>query len=176
MEKLLIVVDMQNDFINGLLGTSEAMAIVDKVMEKIKSFDGKIVYTKDSHTADYLNSREGKLLPIQHCRKGTDGWRLCPEIEKLFLDMQADCIEKVGFGACDLPEYINKKFPNGIDYVELVGLCTDACVLANAMLVRTFFPETEVVIDASCCAGITPQGHKTALDAMRTCQITIINC
>ena len=119
MEKLLIVVDMQNDFINGSLGTSEAMAIVDKVMEKIKSFDGKIVYTKDSHTADYLNSREGKLLPIQHCRKGTDGWRLCPEIEKLFLDMQADCIEKVGFGACDLPVYINKNSRMGLTMLSL---------------------------------------------------------
>lgn len=175
MNKLLVVIDMQNDFINGALGTAEATRIVDNVVDKIKTFDGDVVYTKDSHTADYLKTHEGRKLPVQHCLKGTDGWRLHPDIEKLFLDKQCRGFEKFGFGSKELPLWIEKNYPDGLDEIVLVGLCTDACIITNAMTLKTFFPETEITVDASCCAGISPEGHNTALCSMKTCQINVIN-
>lgn len=175
MSRLLVVVDMQNDFINGSLGTAEATRIVDNVVNKIKSFDGDVIYTKDTHTSEYLSTHEGRRLPVQHCQKGTDGWRLHPDIEKLFLDMQCRGFEKCGFGAKELPAWIEATYPEGLDEIELVGLCTDVCVLTNAIMLKVFFPETEITVDASCCAGISPEGHANALAAMKTCQINVIN-
>ncbi|MEG2083394.1 MAG: isochorismatase family protein, partial [Oscillospiraceae bacterium] len=131
MKRLLLVIDMQNDFINGTLGTNEASAIVDKVVAKIQGFDGEIMYTKDTHTVDYMKTCEGRNLPVQHCIKGTDGWRLQPDIEKVFLDLQCEGVEKGTFGSKDLPEIIMKKFPDGLDEIELIGLCTDICVISN---------------------------------------------
>lgn len=175
MKRLLVVVDMQNDFINGSLGTAEATGIVERVVGEIKSFDGDVIYTKDTHTAEYLKTHEGRQLPVQHCLKGTDGWRLHPDIEKLFLDRQCVGFEKCGFGARDLPAWIAETYPDGLDEIVLVGLCTDVCVITNAMTLKTFFPETDITVDASCCAGINPEGHANALAAMKVCQINVIN-
>ncbi|MDO4566253.1 MAG: isochorismatase family cysteine hydrolase [Oscillospiraceae bacterium] len=175
MKRLLIVVDMQNDFVNGALGTAEAVKTVPAVIKKIKNFDGDVIYTKDTHSEQYLSTLEGRHLPIQHCKKGTDGWRLVPEIEKLFLDMQCRGFEKQGFGAKQLPEWIEKTYPEGPEEIVLIGLCTDICVLTNAIMLKVFFPQTEITVDAACCAGVTPEGHANALAAMRTCQINIIN-
>lgn len=173
MNKLLIVVDMQNDFIYGTLGTREAVQILPAVIEKILRFEGDVIYTKDTHTADYRNTQEGRNLPIQHCVRGTDGWRLESTIEKLFLEKGCEGVEKNTFGAKELPALIQSKYPDGLDEIELVGLCTDVCVISNALLLKAFFPEVKIAVDASCCAGVTPQNHQNALEAMKACQIEI---
>ncbi|MEG0912331.1 MAG: isochorismatase family cysteine hydrolase [Oscillospiraceae bacterium] len=173
MKKLLLVIDMQNDFISGTLGTKEAILIVPKVIEKIVSFDGDIIYTKDTHTADYKKTQEGKILPVQHCVKGTDGWRLESTIEKLFLEKGCEGVEKVTFGAKNLPEIIQNKYPDGLEEIELVGLCTDICVISNALLLKAFFPETRIVVDSGCCAGVMPASHQNALEAMKMCHIIV---
>ena len=169
--KVLIVVDMQNDFITGTLGTPEARAVVDKVVEKIKSFDGMVLATRDTHAESYLSSQEGKNLPVPHCIKGSSGWQLCREIEKLLVTPP---IDKPTFGSSELGQMLssyNKIKP--ITEVTLVGVCTDICVISNALLVKAFLPEAIVSVDASCCAGTTPESHQRALDAMKVCQILI---
>lgn len=174
---VLIVVDMQNDFIDGALGTSEALAIVPAVIEKIRNFNGRILYTRDTHSNYYLDTQEGRLLPVPHCIKGTHGWEIRPEIAAL---QQEQPIDKTTFGSTALGEMLkvqdeDLKFHGepGIESVTLIGLCTDICVISNALLVKAFLPEVQVIIDASCCAGVTPASHKTALEAMKMCQITI---
>ena len=173
MTKILLVVDMQNDFIAGTLGTKEAIAIVPKVIDKIKKWQGDVFYTKDTHSKNYMSTSEGKNLPIQHCIKGTDGWRLDPDIEKLCIDKRATGVEKVTFGAAELPATLNKRYPDGVDEIEIVGLCTDICVISNALLLKAHFPETEIKVDSECCAGVTPESHANALAAMKSCQIVI---
>ena len=171
--KVLIVVDMQNDFITGALGTPEAQAIVDRVVSRIKGFDGMVLATRDTHGPGYLSSAEGKKLPVPHCIKGSDGWALHREIEKLLVTPP---IDKPTFGSAELGQMLssyNKIKP--ITEVTLVGLCTDICVISNALLVKAFLPETPVKVDAACCAGTTPESHKRALDAMAVCQIEIEN-
>ena len=148
--KVLVVVDMQNDFIGGALGTKEAVAIVPKVVEKIRNFEGRVLFTRDTHKEDYLDTQEGKKLPVAHCIKGTEGWELHPEIEAL---RKEDALDKPTFGSTQ------------------IGLCTDICVISNAMIAKAFIPEVPVIVDASCCAGVTPQSHKNALEAMKMCQI-----
>lgn len=174
MKKVLIVVDMQNDFINGSLGTKEAAAIVTKVFRKISSFDGDVYFTRDTHPKDYLQTSEGKHLPVQHCIKGTDGWRFESGIEKLYLESGHEAIEKNTFGAKDLPAVLAENYPAGMESIELCGLCTDICVISNALLLKAFFPETEILVDSSCCAGVTPASHVNALGAMKMCQITVL--
>ena len=174
MKKVLIVVDMQNDFINGSLGTKEAAAIVTKVFRKISSFDGDVYFTRDTHPKDYLQTSEGKHLPVQHCIKGTDGWRFESGIEKLYLESGHEAIEKNTFGAKDLPAVLAENYPAGMESIELCGLCTDICVISNALLLKAFFPETEILVDSSCCAGVTPASHENALGAMKMCQITVL--
>ncbi len=164
--KVLVVVDMQNDFIDGALGTKEAVAIVPKVVEKIRNFDGRVLFTRDTHKEDYLDTQEGKKLPVAHCIKGTEGWELHPEIEAL---RKEDALDKPTFGSTQLGCILKEM--DGLESVTFVGLCTDICVISNAMIAKAFIPEVPVIVDASCCAGVTPQSHKNALEAMKMCQI-----
>lgn len=176
MNKILIVVDMQNDFIDGALGTIEAQAIVSNVIDKIKGYDGRVIATRDTHYIDYLSTQEGANLPVKHCIENTEGWEIRSEIQKLLDKEDAEIFNKVTFGSKELAMYLeelgSQKF---IDEIELVGLCTDICVISNAMLIKAFLPETKVVVDASCCAGVTVASHKNALEAMKMCQISITN-
>ncbi len=173
MQHILIVVDMQADFIDGALGTAEACAIVPLVKEKILQFDGKVIYTRDTHETDYMQTREGKYLPVPHCIRGTDGWQLHPELRGV---RDEDVIDKPTFGSIQLLEKLREENENNpIESITLIGLCTDICVISNAMLLKAALPEADIRIDAACCAGVTPQSHQTALDAMRMCQIMIEN-
>lgn len=169
----LVVVDMQNDFISGTLGTEEAKHIVANVLRKIQSFDGIVVYTRDTHTKDYLKTREGKNLPILHCVKGSYGWELAPVIETL-RKSDSFTFDKPSFGSMELGRFLeqeNMKHP--VQSVEFVGLCTDICVISNVMIAKASVPEAEIIVDSSCCAGATVKGHEVALEAMRNCQVTI---
>ena len=170
---ILVVVDMQNDFIDGALGTPEAVAIVPKVMVKMMNFDGLVLATRDTHGEDYLETQEGKNLPVVHCIKGTHGWEIKDEIQQLLISQP---IDKPTFGSEALGKVL-KDLNNDvepIDSITLVGLCTDICVIANAMLLKAFLPEVPIMVDASCCAGVTPESHERALEAMKACQIEII--
>lgn len=169
MKKLLIVVDMQNDFINGALGTKEAEKIVPNVLEKVKNFEGEIIFTKDTHKKNYLETREGKRLPVEHCIEGTEGFEICDALKPYAKTV----IEKPTFGSEALPKYI-KKYVGAPDYIELVGLCTDICVISNAVVLKSSFTEADFVVDSSCCAGVTVESHQNALEAMKMLQIDII--
>ncbi len=170
MKKALIVVDMQRDFIDEALGTKEAEAIVPGVIEKIKGFDGEIIFTQDTHFEDYLDTQEGKRLPVKHCIKGTPGWEILKEIRAAAEGKKSTFFDKYTFGSTDLAAYAAKE---AFDCVELMGLCTDICVISNALLLKAFCPEMEIVVAASCCAGVTPESHETALRAMQACQIQV---
>lgn len=170
---ILIVVDMQADFVDGALGTKEAVAIVPKVVEKIKHFDGPIIVTYDTHGENYLHTAEGKLLPVAHCVKGAPGWELNGQVEAALHGKRVTTVEKPTFGSVKLPEIV-KNLSNGEDFsLELVGLCTDICVVSNALLLKAHFPEVPICVDESCCAGVTPATHDAALSTMRMCQITV---
>lgn len=174
MQEILIVVDMQNDFVDGSLGTPEAQRIVDHVVEKIMQFEGRVLFTKDTHESDYLETQEGVRLPVEHCIRGTKGWELVPAIEALRLP-NTPVIEKPTFGSSELVsllERLNEEEP--IRSITLVGLCTDICVISNALLIKAYFPEIPIAVDATCCAGVTVESHQRALDAMRVCQIDVI--
>lgn len=173
MKNLLLVIDMQNDFIDGALGTKEAVAIVPNVVKRIQEFEGDVLYTRDTHFENYLKTQEGRLLPVPHCIKGTPGWELCPELKALCAGQHSPLLDKVTFGAKELPAYLEAHYPEGLASVELVGLCTDICVISNAMLLKAFYPELPVSVTASCCAGVTPESHENALNAMKMCQIEI---
>lgn len=164
---------MQNDFIDGSLGTKEAVEIVPSVKEKIENFDGKVIFTRDTHFDNYLETQEGTLLPVKHCIKDTNGWQIHPELDALRV---SEAIDKPTFGSVILGKKLveeNKKDP--IESVTLIGLCTDICVISNALLIKAFLPEVPIIIDAKCCAGVTPDSHKNALNAMKACQIKIEN-
>jgi nicotinamidase-related amidase len=167
--KFLIVVDMQVDFISGSLGSDHAAAIVPNVVEKVKNFNGKVIFTRDTHFADYFETQEGRKLPVLHCVKDTDGWEVCDEL-KPFVDAVVD---KVTFGSADLPKVL-MDCGEPIEEIELCGLCTDICVISNAMILKAAFPEVRITVDANCCAGVTMESHQTALDAMKAVQIEII--
>ena len=173
MQNILIVVDMQNDFIDGALGTPEAVAIVPAAAEKIRSFPGPVLFTRDTHTTDYLNTQEGRNLPVVHCVKGTPGWELRPELQAL---CKTAPIDKPTFGSAKLGELLlSMDREDPIASVTLIGLCTDICVISNALLVKAFLPEVPVTVDAACCAGVTPESHRNALAAMKMCQIAVEN-
>ena len=173
MSKYLIVVDMQNDFIDGALGTPEAVAIVSNVEKKIKEFDGEVFFTRDTHFADYMETQEGKNLPVPHCIKGTDGWQIRAELDAL---RKTEPIDKVVFGSSELAQLlVRKNEVEPIESITFVGLCTDICVISNAFTVKSFLPEIPLIVDASCCAGVTPESHRNALSAMKMCQIKIEN-
>lgn len=156
MKKILIVVDMQNDFIDGSLGTKEAVGIVEKVASKIKNF-GKIFATLDTHQSNYLETLEGKKLPVPHCIKGTDGWLMNPYVLKTLVDKNYKIIKKKTFALTKLRKEIRKIKCNDEIEIEFIGLCTDICVVSNVLLLKAFFPEVKMTVDASCCAGVTPE-------------------
>ena len=173
MKKFLVVVDMQKDFVDGALGSREAVAIVPAVFKKIESFDGEIFVTYDTHFENYMQTSEGKHLPVPHCIKDTDGWQLNNDVENALSGKKFTKVEKNTFGSVDLPKLIEQA-ADGEDFaVELIGLCTDICVVSNALLIKATFPEAPIAVDAGCCAGVTPQAHEAALATMASCQITI---
>ena len=174
MQEILVVVDMQNDFVTGPLGTPEARTILPKVAEKVKNFPGRVLFTRDTHEENYLESREGRALPVPHCIRGSRGWEICPELETL---RKEEPVDKPTFGSTGLGEVLRAadQYGEKIGKITLVGVCTDICVISNALLLRAFLPEAEIAVDAACCAGVTPESHQTALQAMKACQITIEN-
>lgn len=173
MKRFLIVVDMQKDFVDGSLGTPEAVAIVDRVVEKIKGFEGKIFVTFDTHPETYLSTCEGRHLPVVHCVKGTEGWALDRRVADALAGRDCVFVEKETFGAKHLPALVKDAAGDESFTVELIGLCTDICVVSNALLLKAHFPETEISVDASCCSGVTPETHEAALTTMKMCQIGI---
>jgi nicotinamidase-related amidase len=173
MRNYLIVVDMQNDFIDGALGTAEAVAIVDRVAEKIRGFDGEVIFTRDTHPETYLDTQEGKNLPVVHCISGSTGWQIREGLGEI---RPCLVIDKPTFGSAELGAFLaqrNEEEPIG--EITLIGLCTDICVISNALLIKAFLPEVPVRVDAACCAGVTPESHRNALEAMKMCQIRIDN-
>lgn len=173
MEKILVVVDMQNDFVDGALGTKEAEGIVDYVASRIRNFDGRIIVTMDTHGWDYLETAEGKKLPAPHCIRLTQGWLLNEKTLAALEGKKYKVIEKKTFGAKKLvKELRKKKYKKDMD-IEFLGLCTDICVVSNALLAKAYFPEARISVDAKGCAGVTPQSHKAALETMKMCQIDV---
>ena len=169
MQDILVVVDMQNDFIDGTLGTKEAVAIVPKVEEKIRNFKGNVLFTRDTHETWYLDTQEGKKLPVPHCIRDTEGWQIRGELDNL---RKTEPIDKETFGSTDLAdELVAMNIDDEIGSITFVGLCTDICVISNAMISKAALPEVPVYVDKDCCAGVTPDSHETALAAMRMCQI-----
>ena len=170
----LIVVDMQNDFIDGVLGTKEAVAILPAVKEKIKNFNGRVLFTRDTHESDYLSTQEGQNLPVEHCMRDTHGWQINAEIDAM---RKEEPIDKISFGSVALSQLLKayNTYEEKIESVTLIGVCTDICVISNAMLIKSFLPETPIFVDAACCAGVTPESHERALDAMAVCQIKVLN-
>ena len=167
MKELLVVIDMQNDFVTGSLGTKEACGIVDNVRNRIEDYvkkEQEVVFTRDTHTEQYLGTQEGRLLPVEHCIKGTKGWMIADGLE---VD-GAEYIDKPNFGWSHWNEWT-------FDEIEMVGLCTDICVVSNALILKAEFPEVKITVDASCCAGVTPESHEAALLTMKMCQIDVIN-
>ena len=169
--KLLVVVDMQTDFVDGALGTPEAVAIVENVVKKVKiekEAGSEIIFTMDTHETNYLETMEGKNLPVEHCIRGTDGWQLIPQLRPLA--EYCKVIQKPTFGSTELAHLVAR---GNYDEIELIGLCTDICVISNTLLVKATVPETPISVNASCCAGVTPQSHTNALESMKMCQIII---
>lgn len=167
--KILVVVDMQKDFIDGALGTPEALAIVPRVKALIDGFDGKVFFTRDTHFENYLQTEEGKNLPVPHCIKDTEGWQIHPALEAL---RTTPAIDKLTFGSRELISLLADE--QGIESITLCGLCTDICVISNALLIKAYYPEIPLYVVESACAGVTPESHKNALDAMKMCQVEII--
>lgn len=173
MEKILIVVDIQNDFVDGALGTTEAKGIIGNAVEKIENFEGKIFVTFDTHFDNYMETLEGKNLPVPHCIKGTKGWELNTEIQNALEGKDYISVEKVTFGSRELPQIIKENADEKFEAC-LIGLCTDICVVSNALLLKANFPENKVSVDASCCAGVSIETHEAALKTMECCQIEVI--
>ena len=175
MSKILVVVDMQNDFITGSLGTAEAREIVPRAAEKINNFGGRIILTKDTHKEDYLNTQEGRSLPVEHCIEGTRGHDICDELKGFKSIEKAAVYEKGTFGSYTLAEALKEEHERTgqLEEIELCGLCTDICVVSNALIIKAYLPEVKVAVDSSCCAGVTPEKHKAALEVMRSCQIEV---
>lgn len=173
MKKVLVVVDMQNDFVDGALGSGEAAAIVPAVVKKISGFEGEIFVTYDTHFENYMKTAEGKKLPVSHCIKGTFGWELNGEVKKALANKKYTPVEKNTFGSVDLPELIKKAVGESEFEIELIGLCTDICVVSNALVIKANFPEAPISVDSACCAGVTPEKHEAALETMRSCQIDV---
>ena len=171
MKKILIVVDMQKDFVDGALGTAEAEKIVPKVCEKISNFDGEIIVTLDTHYDDYMNTAEGKALPVEHCIKGTAGHALDNEVQKALDGKNYTTVEKPTFGSIELPRIIENLTLGENFSIELLGLCTDICVVSNALILKAHFPEVPITVNSSLCAGVTPDTHNSALTTMKMCQI-----
>lgn len=177
MKKILIVVDMQNDFIDGAIGTKEAQEIIDNVVAKIKNYhanNNDVFYTIDSHNSTYMQTREGKYLPVPHCIIGTNGVKLTPKVRELCQD-ESKVFYKNTFGTVELSQTLQRLVTDSKNtQIEIVGVATDICVITNALLIKTFLPELDVIVDSKCCAGVTPQKHENALDIMRSNQIIVL--
>ena len=173
MKKFLIVVDMQKDFVDGALGSGEAVKIVPAVVDKINGFDGEIFATFDTHYENYMNTSEGKKLPVPHCIKGTTGWELDAAVKAALDKKGFTAVEKLTFGSTELPGLIGERAAGEEFSIELIGLCTDICVISNALVLKANFPECEISVDPACCAGVSVETHNAALAAMRCCQINI---
>ena len=172
MRKLLIVIDMQNDFIDGSLGTAEAVAIVENVKAKIRGYDpADIIATRDTHEENYLETQEGRNLPVRHCIRGTEGWEIRKDIAELLAG--ALVYDKPTFGSTQMAADVAAMAGREEIEIELVGLCTDICVVSNALLLKASMPEVKISVDASCCAGVTPESHEAALKTMSMCQINV---
>ena len=172
MRKILIVIDMQNDFIDAALGTKEAVSIVEAVKDKIRSYAPEnVIATMDTHGENYMETQEGKYLPVPHCIKGSEGWKIRSDIAALLEG--AKIYEKPTFGSTALAADLKELSGREEIELELVGLCTDICVASNALLLKAFMPEVKISVDASCCAGVTPEKHLAALETMRSCQIQV---
>ena len=174
MKNVLVVVDMQNDFIDGALGTPEAQAIVENAVRKISSFEGEIFVTYDTHYDNYMNTLEGQKLPIPHCIDGSYGHELNAEVKAALAGKQYKDVIKAGFGSFSISRGLKDRYPGEEIEVEMVGLCTDVCVVSNALIMRAGYPNAKITVDASCCAGITPETHLAALTTMKCCQIDVI--
>ena len=174
-QNYLVVVDVQNDFVTGALGTSSARAIVPGIVARARDFAGTVLLTRDTHYADYLSTREGKLLPVVHCVEGSDGWQFVPELEALRSERDFKVFEKETFGSAALARELGEAAAKGeVASVEFVGLCTDICVVSNALLARSFAPQARVIVNASLCAGTSPRLHEAALATMKSCQVEIL--
>ena len=174
MERILVVVDVQNDFVTGSLGTKEAEAIVPAVVEKVKKFDGTVVFTRDSHGENYMETQEGRNLPVLHCIEGTEGWEIISELEPYTKDRII--FDKPAFGNPEVGKFIADAAEknNGELEVEIIGLCTDICVVSNVLTIKAFAPEVPLIVDSKCCAGVTPKAHQAALTTMKSCQVKIL--
>jgi len=170
--KVLLVIDMQNDFIDGTLGTAEAQSIVNDVVNRVKNFDGKVLFTRDTHFDNYIDTLEGKHLPIPHCIKDTKGWQICDKLLPFIKDKPFD---KLTFASVDLEKYMLELSKlEDIESITLIGLCTDICVISNALLLKANFIDIPIIVEEKLCAGVSPQSHKSAIDVMKMCQIDII--
>lgn len=174
MKHFLIVVDIQNDFVNGALGTKEAEGIISAATQKIEGFEGEIFVTYDTHFEDYLNTSEGKKLPVSHCIKGSDGWQLNGEIQNALNGKEYTAVEKLTFGSTELPSLIKEAAGNEDFDITLIGLCTDICVVSNALILKANFYDKNIIVDKNCCAGVTVDSHNAALTTMQMCQIEIV--
>ena len=174
MKKILVVVDIQNDLVDGALGTREAVTIIDNAVQKIKNFDGDIFVTLDTHYENYMQTLEGQKLPVPHCIKNTNGWLLNPKIADALKNRNYKTVEKLTFGSTELPQLIKETIGDNQAEITLIGLCTDICVVSNALLLKANFTDAEIYVDSSCCAGVTPETHNAALEVMKCCQINII--
>ena len=172
-EKILLIVDMQNDFIDGALGSQDAQKIVQNVVAKINAWDGVVVATLDTHAENYLDTLEGKKLPVRHCIKDTAGWKLNTQVEAALKAKNAKIVEKGTFGCVTLGKSL-REWVGVPAEIQLCGLCTDICVVSNALLLRAEFPDTPMAVCADCCAGVTPEKHQAALNVMASCQIEVI--
>ena len=170
----IIIIDMQNDFIDAALGTKEAVGIVETVKEKIRSYPAAdVIATMDTHGENYMQTQEGKYLPVPHCIKGSDGWQIRPDIAELLAE--AKIYEKPTFGSTALAADLKQLSGKEEIELELIGFCTDICVVSNALLLKATMPEVKISVDAACCAGVTPGKHQAALETMRSCQIQVMN-
>lgn len=171
--KILVVIDMQNDFIDGALGTKEAEEIVSRVIDQIKKFEGRVIATRDTHETNYLETAEGQKLPVVHCVRNTLGWEIQSDIAALVKERPVD---KPVFGSIDLGNLLKAYHQQeAIESITLIGVCTDICVISNALILKACLPEVPIIVDASCCAGVTPETHTQALNAMKVCQIDVVN-
>lgn len=174
-KNVLVVIDVQNDFIDGALGSKEAQEALPRIIERVKGFQGQVFATKDTHFDGYLETQEGKNLPVPHCIKGTNGWDFPEELAELMEEKAARVFEKTTFGSVDLAQELKRRFDQGkIESVEFVGFCTDICVVSNALLVKAESPELPIVVDARCCAGVTTEKHQNALDVLESCQVRVL--
>lgn len=172
--RYLIVVDMQRDFVTGVLGTKEAQQILPAVVEKAQGFEGQVIFTRDTHQSDYMETQEGKYLPVPHCIQNSEGWQLVEPLEEIRAKRQSPVYDKVTFGCPELArDLVQANQQETIESIELIGVCTDICVVSNALTIKAHLPEVSMYVDPACCAGVTPQAHEAALTTMRSCQIQI---